>query len=151
VGVLSDIFVARLEEVQLAEGGPTVSKKFPAEDVKGLDQVKLATLGEALTTGGTMSDEGGEAYDALVSEMSEPVYQFSDEEWVFPIPERLKAALARLSDDEMDRLAPAWAGTEEFRLDQMDQTTAMDYLTVLRQVAQRAESDKLPLFLWMSL
>lgn len=149
--MLSDIFVARLDEVHLAEGGPTVSKRFPAEDVKGLDQVKLATLGEALMTGGTMSGDGGEEYDALMSEMSEPVYEFSDEEWVFPIPDRLMAALARLSDDEMERLAPAWADTEEFRLDYMDETTATDFLTVLRQFAQRAESDKLPLFLWMSL
>jgi hypothetical protein len=69
---------------------------------------------------------------------------------VFPIPARLQTALAELSDEQMTQVAPGWADTEEFRLDYMDEDDALDWLRVLRQIAQRAESTGQSLFVWMS-
>jgi hypothetical protein len=146
VGVESEIFVARGEDIPLAEGGPISTGRLPAEDVKGLDFVKIGTLGSALLTGATSGDE----YDALTSDMGNALHNFSDDELVFPIPARLQTALAELSDEQMTQVAPAWAATEEFHLDYKDEGDALEWLSVLRQLAQRAEATGKSLFVWMS-
>ena len=112
----------------------------------GLDFVKIGTLGSALLTGATSGDE----YDALTSEMGNALHSFSDDELVFPIPARLQTALAELSDDQMTHVAPDWAATEEFQLDLKDEGDAREWLSVLRQFAQRAETTNQSLFVWMS-
>ena len=146
MGVESEIFIARGDQVHLAEGGPLSTGKLAAEDVKELDFVKIGTLGSVLLTGAT----SGAEYDALTEEMGNGLHNFSDDELVFPVPERLQKALAELSDDQMNHVAPDWASTEEFRLDYKDEDDALDWLGVLRELAQEAESTGNSLFVWMS-
>ncbi len=154
MGVLSDVFVADPEEVVLAEGGPTVRDRLQAVDVKGLEQVKLGALGQLLLEGKLDTEDPGSygpTYDALVDEMSEPSHEFSDEEWVYPIPERLAVALAELPDERIPLLVEAWGATEEFALDDFDGDDVRDYVVELRKIARLARDAGKRLYLWMSL
>jgi hypothetical protein len=146
VGVESEIFIARADQMHLAEGGPLSTGKLRAEDVKKLDFVKIGTLGSTLLADAT----SGSDYEALTDEMGNGLHNFSDEELVFPVPERLQTALAGLSDERMKDVAPDWAATEEFRLDYKTEDDALEWLGVLRKLAQEAESTGRSLFVWMS-
>jgi hypothetical protein len=155
MGVLSDLFVAEPDEVPLvADAGPTTDGRFPATDVKGLDQIKLGALGQLVLDGAfEAGDEGsyGKTYDALVDEMSEPVHELGEEgPWVYPIPERFRSALADLADEDLPELAKAWSEAEEFEADNLGTEDALDYLRELKAIAGKAREPK-QLFLWMSL
>ena len=154
MGVLSDVFVASADEVTLAEGGPTVDRRLPAVDVKGLEQVKLGALGQLLLERKLDTEDPGSygsTYDALVDEMSEPVHEFSDEEWVYPIPNRLAAALADIPDERFAHLVETWGATEEFALDGFEENDVRDYVIELRRMARLARASGKRLYLWMSL
>jgi hypothetical protein len=155
MGVLSDLFVAERDKVAIDfAGGPTTDGRFPATDVKGLEQVKLGALGQLIFDAAFESaDEGsyGKTYDALVHEMSEPVHEHGDEgPWVYPIPERFRRALADLAEADLPELAKRWSETEEFELDGLSAEDALDYLRELKTMAAQAIAPK-HLFLWMSL
>jgi hypothetical protein len=154
MGVLSDLFVAERPDVAIEEGGPTTDGRFPSTDVKGLDQVKLGALAQLVFEGALESgDEGlyGKTYLNLMREMSEPLHEDSEDgPWVFPIPERFRAALAGLGDDEMPALASNWSEIEEFQADHLTEEDALEYLRELKRLAQAAIAPN-RLFLWMSL
>jgi hypothetical protein len=154
VGVLTDAFVAAPDEVSLARGGPSVVGQLPAADLKGLDQVKLASLGQLILQGELENDgEGsyGAIYDEFMDAMLTPLHEFSDEEWVYPVPEQLTSTLADLADEDTAPLAAKWGETEEFELDSIGVEDATTYLRELKRLASAAKDSEKRLFLWMSL
>ena len=99
------------------------------------------------------SDEGsyGVSYDALVDEMETGMHEFSDEEWAFPVPERLTAALSDLPEESLRNVAADWSQTEEFEMDSLGAEVALDYLVELKTKAGLARQSGKQLYLWMSL
>jgi hypothetical protein len=150
MGVLTMAFVADPAELPLFAGGPEPHN----DELKQLDPLQLAALGQLLMAGSLdRSDPGsyGPTYDALLGEMHDRMHSYSDEEWAFPVPERLTAALSEIRDDRVPELADTWGRTEEFELDQKGPERGSEYLQELRTHAQLATDSGKQLFLWMSL
>jgi hypothetical protein len=150
MGVLTVAFVADLTDVPQFEGGPEPHN----DELKQLDPLQLAALGQLLFDGSIDErDPGsyGPTYDALLGEMHDRMHSYSDEEWAFPVPERLTLALAEVQDDRVPELAETWGRTEEFELDQKGPERGREYLHELRANARVATESGKQLFLWMSL
>jgi hypothetical protein len=149
MGVLTVAFVAAPEEVPRFQGGPEPHN----DELRQLDIVQLAALGQLLLAGSLQESEGsyGPTYDALNREMGERMHSYSDEEWAFPVPEQLTTALADVKDDRVPELAEAWSRIEEFELDQKGSERGTEYLQELRAKAIVARDSGMQLFLWMSL
>jgi hypothetical protein len=149
MGVLTQAFVAAPEEVPRFQGGP----EPPNDELKQLDPLQLAALGQLLLAGSLQESEGsyGPTYDALNREMAERMHSYSDGEWAFPVPEQLTTALAEVKDDQVPSLAEAWARIEEFELDEKGAERGTEYLHELRVHALVARDSGKQLFLWMSL
>src|SRR5262245_45096499 len=150
MGVLTAAFVADPAELPQFEGGPEPH----TDELKQLDPLQLAALGQLLMAGSfDESDPGsyGPTYDALLGEMHDRMYSYTDEEWAFPVPERLSVALAEVEDDRVPQLADTWGRTEEFEADQKGPERGREYLHELRTHARLATDSGKQLFLWMSL
>jgi hypothetical protein len=145
---LTDVFAALPEQVRTSEGGPAATGSLPAVDAKGLDQVKLGTLGELLLEGEVSY---GPTYDRLTIAMFEPAHEFSEEEWVFRIPDRLAERLAGLSDDELSDVLEKWEQTDELQIDGWNTETTAGLLRELRTLARKAQAQDLRLWVWTSL
>ena len=149
MGVLTVAFVARADEVSQFEGGPEPHH----DELKGLDPLQLAALGQLLLAGSMQSSEGsyGPTYDGLLHKMHDRMHTYSEEEWAFPVPEQLTTVLAEVQDDQVPELAEAWSRIEEFELDQKGAEEGIEYLRELRANAMIARDSGRQLFLWMSL
>ena len=149
MGVLTVAFVAAQDEVPQFQGGPEPHN----DELKQLDTLQLAALGQLLLAGSLQESESsyGPMYDALNREMAERMHSYSDEEWAFPVPEQLTTALAEVKDDQVPELADAWSRIEEFELDQKGAERGTEYLRELRVKAIVARDSGKQLFLWMSL
>jgi hypothetical protein len=149
MGVLTVAFVAAPEEVPQFQGGPEPHN----DELRQLDIVQLAALGQLLLAGSLQESRSshGPTYDALNREMGERMHSYSDEEWAFPVPEQLTAALAEVRDDQVPVLAEDWSRIEEFELDQKGAERGTEYLHELRTNAIVARDSGKQLFLWMSL
>jgi hypothetical protein len=83
--------------------------------------------------------------------MESGMHEFSDEEWAFPVPERLTDALSDLPDESLRRVAADWSKTEEFEMDSAGRDVALRYLVELEDKASLARHSGKQLYLWMSL
>ena len=149
MGVLTQAFVAAPDEVPQFQGGP----EPPNDELKQMDPLQLAALGQLLLAGSLQESEGsyGPTYDALLGEMHDRMHSYSDGEWALPVPEQLTTALADVKDDQVPALAEAWARIEEFELEGKGPERGADYLQELRANALVARDSGKQLFLWMSL
>jgi hypothetical protein len=151
MGVLTEAFVADPGEVSQFEEGPEPHN----DELKQLDLVQLAALGQLLLDGSFDSrDPGsyGPTHDALMDEMAARMHSWDERgPWAIPVPERLTVALAEVQDDRVPELADVWGRTEEFELDQKGPERGVEYLHELRANARVATESGKQLFLWMSL
>lgn len=107
MSVLTDAFIAfeaDLSSLHPGDGGP--SALFPTLSGKEIDPLKLATL-EAIVN--------GQAPYTYVDSIGDPLYDWG-EQWVYPFPQPLVAALAQLQPGDAFRIAAEWAETDEWRL-----------------------------------
>jgi len=107
MGVLTDFVVADLNEAQKVGESGAPYKEYNGIDAKGIDQVKMGTLYAILS---------GTEYDPefLTSEESFLYTGSEDGPWVQHVPNTLTSLLAKLSADDIPRIAEAWGKTEEF-------------------------------------
>ncbi|MCO6436744.1 MAG: hypothetical protein J5J06_06630 [Phycisphaerae bacterium] len=148
MAVLSDIIIARPDEagsINAAEGKHL--QRWPSLESKGIDTVKLGTLSKILM------DRPVNDVDAVASFMLDAILDEASEDgpWVFQVPDELVAAVAALDSPTIDRVAQAWAATEEFQLSRWSERDVREYMRDLVTISARARAEGKTLLLWMSL
>jgi hypothetical protein len=147
MGVLSDLVVADVSEAQAVADSVEPAREWEGFTFKGLDHVKLCTLLSLVQTGSPQREF--ERYLDLIDPVSAPA---NDGPIVFAVREaevRQLATIAAMEQDEFQRLARAWAETDELR-----DWSESEVSDLLRSVADLAESASLQgkcLLLWISL
>lgn len=138
---LSDLFIATPEEVNDLSSEEIPSQMFEAIDIKGIEMVKLAKLAEIV-----LEIEFAEALQHLsfVRNSSE------DGPWIINVPNSLRDALASL-DDRISVVASKWAETEEFQLDNWDESQVASVLEDMCELATKAVAENKRLYNWVSL
>jgi hypothetical protein len=115
------------------------SEEWTAMELSGVDTAKIVTL-HCVLTGEPFGD---------VMQAYEPVYVGPDEDTlVLRIPAAVVERLARLEEDGLEQVATELAATVEFEQD-WDADAVQDLVNDLAELAQRAESDVLAMFVWM--
>ncbi len=146
MGVLTDFVVAPRSAAQEVGQAACPCEEFDGLDAKGIDPVKLATLGAILT---------GTAFDPGFMSGESCLYGCGSEEgpWVFEVPPSLVARLAALQGDELVRAGEVWAATEEFspRYDYWPAEAVHQVLNALVHLSRRAVGSNASLLMWMSL
>lgn len=142
MGVMSDLVVAPAGEAERVAQAQVPSQTFDGIDIEGVDSVKFNTLHSILT---------GRSFEELLP-LYDPVVTVSDDgPWVFQIPPDLVTQLAALDDAGMAGVARRWAATEEFVLDNWDESDVTSALSAISSLSKRAIDSGQALFLWMSL
>jgi hypothetical protein len=137
MGVLSDLVVAPRSDAE-SICADSLSGKWPREDVKGLDEVKLGTLYALLTRS--------------KADLDMQLLAGGDEgPWVTEIGAPLVAALVKVTAATRKSVAAQWLKTEELVLDQWDLERAESVIDTLVELAKQAHAEKVALLLWMSL
>jgi hypothetical protein len=101
---------------------------------KRVSTIELCKLGEFLGIG---------SYENLSAEFNLVGEPLDDGPWPETIHQGLIAKLATISDDEIARVTPAWAGIEEFR----GETTAEDLVAYLKGLREFLAANSGPFFL----
>jgi hypothetical protein len=109
----------------------------PSVDAKGVDPVKLDSLGKLV---GVKKKTSGQ-----------PLDPGSETHWVIPISAPLVAALAKLDATKRKTIAKSWAATPEWQSDGGTPTTLDKLLAATVKLAVSAVDDDKTMFLWISL
>ena len=142
MGVLSDLIVAPVGDVERVAHAEVPSQVFDGIDLKGIDTVRFGTLHSLLI---------GQTFEDLLP-LYDPVVTVSDEgPWVFQIPQDLVSLLAEVDDIRKSEVARQWAKTEEFALDRWTEREVASALDSISTLAKRVIEPDQALFLWMSL
>lgn len=141
MGVLSDLVVAPDHAAAKVLHASNPASEFGGIDIKGVDSTKFGTL-HAIMSGRSLED---------VLPLYDPISEDEEGPWLFRIPRDLVAQLATLSGREQERVADAWAQTEEFSLDGWERTDVASTLEEICELARKAVDSRETLFLWMCL
>jgi hypothetical protein len=142
MGLLTDILIAPETD------GTTIFQQYPqrrdwpALELKGLDNMKLASLLRALGEDAEASELEGERYLAAST---------TDGPWVFLLPNPLCARLAQVDQSETADIAARWVKDEELVFDEWSAEDVAPLIDMLRSHAAKAAESHKRLFLWMSL
>lgn len=139
MGILTNIVAA--EEDEFAAIGESLHPidEWSGIERRGIDTAKIATL-HCLLTG----DEFGQALS-----LYEPVYASMEDALVLRLADEVTEKLAAYDEDALMRVAEELSATEEFELEQWDAGEVQDFVMALAELAQIAESQGQPLFVWM--
>ena len=143
MGVLSDLIVADRSEAQaIIDAHGTHDRTWPVLESKGINEVKLESLWSALPGG---------SRDPAFMDATSCVYRAKGGPWVMVVPPPMVLALSNVADNELDRLAAAWADTDEGREEGWSADGARDFLVELVAIARRAREAQKDLLLWTCL
>jgi hypothetical protein len=140
MGLLTDFYVAPRTQARAILDDPEKGG-FPCEQLKGIDPVKLESLGACLAKqlGRTASKD-----EALLLSDEDA------EDSVFLVPPDIVALLADIGDGSAAAGA-AWAQTEELKLDRWTAQLAADTIARLGKLATQARAHSVDLLLRISL
>jgi hypothetical protein len=114
---------------------------LPHVQLKNIDQVKIATLNNILT-----STPVRDALDAFLKPVL--VHPKNEDIGLNKLPKQLTAALRSLSDDAAEITAKKWQQTEEMQSDQFTSNDCKDVLRSLRGLAQSCKASQRMYLLW---
>lgn len=135
--MLSDFFIANLDEVLSLNSGDDV-EKFPILYAKRIDTIKLETLDKLLT--GESIDYG----ERLIKD-------FNDYEvLIFSIRKEFTKALIETDSDQLKIVAENWSKTEEWILDKEQINDLNAFLNELKKLAIQSKNENKDLFVIMS-
>ncbi len=142
MALLTDLLVASPIDANDIFSRYPQSKEWPALELKGMDNIKLAALLRALD----------EDQDALALEGEECIAaSASGGPWVFVLPDTFVVRLATHRSDETNSIASSWAEDEELAFDGWTAEDVAPAVNLLRSHAQLAMESNKSLILWMSL
>jgi hypothetical protein len=150
VGLLSDFFVARPDEVvSVLEMGPEGT--FPTVEAQNVETVKIATL-SAIATGRDGEIETG-GFERLLDEIDEVAALDEDGPWVYRVPPPLSAALGAADETRLREIAREWGATEEWAIDGLTEEHFEDLELIVVDLGRlaRTATPETPLFLWLCL
>ena len=138
---LTDLVIASKQEAQDIADSNYPLEKWTGIDTRGIDIVPYSVLYCLLTK----KDWQPEILDEfpLISE------ETAEGPRVASFPEKLKAILASLTDNELNEISLAWAETDE--LSGIESGAIKDLLDEIRTLAKKADSSNKDILLWMSL
>ena len=140
--MFTDILVASRNEASTILDQYPQRKDWPVLELKGLDNIKLAALLDAL----------GAPTEAAALEGEECVLaSLQDGPWVFLLPAVLRDTLAALPDSRFRSVAERWATHEELVLDQWSADGVEPGIGVLKTHSKMAIESGKDILLWMSL
>ena len=140
--MLTDILIASKNEASTILEQYPQQKDWPSLELKGLDNIKLAALLEAL--GAAAEAPALEGEDCLVA-------SHKDGPWVFVLPAALRDLLANLPDGEFRAVAERWAAHEELAFDEWSADDVEPGIGMLKEQAKKGVASGKDLLLWMSL
>jgi hypothetical protein len=146
MGVLTDFVVASPAEAKRVGDSANPLKQFAGVDAKGIDQVTMGTLYAILLgtpdTPEFMIDEASLLYTAS-----------NDGPWVQRVPQDMVDRLAKLSDDDIPKVAEEWVKTEEFdpMYSSWTPTTLVWFLRALVVLSRKAVAEDKAMLMWTSL
>jgi hypothetical protein len=137
MSLLTDLFVADSEEIQLLDSDLSLNK-FDVFQSSRVDPIKISTLDEILT---------GQTLD-----IAEPVAATGGfERFIFSIRPELRAALAESSAVQLKNVADSWAQTEEWILDGGTAEDLTQWLENASRLANEAQVQGKELYVCISL
>ena len=141
--MLTDIFIAAPSDAEAICSATAPNQNWACLQLKGLDNIKLASLLS------TLGDDENAA--ALEGETLLIFTASSDGPWIFALPEKLKDLLANLHASEVSSVASRWASHEELKSDGWSKEDVETLLGMLIDFSQSAIEANKPLLLWMCL
>lgn len=103
MSVITDFFIAHPDDIWVLSDNLNC-EQFPYVQANRIDYIKIATLDEIL------SQESADVPD--------PIRQTDDDDiFIVPIRQAVADKLAELHDEEVTKVAAAWAATEEWQMD----------------------------------
>ena len=143
MGVLTDLVVADISEIDAVRQSLCPIKTWVGVDAKGMDVAKVGTLWSILS---------GESHDGVVDQLAQG-YDNSAGPWVSVVPERLVDNLAGVPESRFEEIALAWAQTEEFQFDGTEGAlvNAREYLRGFCDVAKQAKAGGKSVLMWVCL
>ena len=156
MAVETEIFAcARGDVDRVLPAGPNAVEGLLSFISSPLDPVQLASLGQLLIEGSLLQDDRGsygETYDELIAEMIHSASgQGEQGPWIFPVPERLTAALATLPPEQIGNVGKRWREAPEVGGEWGPGSGATDLLRALAGLARAGSRAGKPLFLWARL
>jgi hypothetical protein len=121
-----------------------LNHSLPAQDVAELSSVDTLKLSTLWTILAQSDDDPVELMDRFTE------IRYSDEDsWTNEIPQELVDRLATATDSDLQSAAKHWIETDEML--GWDVAEAVDLLAEIRRMALRAQDERCPLFLYLSL
>lgn len=133
------IVAADEDEVEALAEADAPLEQWSGVDGDGLDTMKIVTLHCLLT---------GDSLQAALDRY-EPVFVADDETMILRLGDDLIERLAGLEEDQLETIAYEAANSDEFERAQWVAEDILERLAELCDLAQLAESQGQPLFVWM--
>ena len=135
--MLTDFFIANRAEIKKIDVISDLDN-FSNIKAKRVDPVKISTLEMILI---------GEAEDFI-----EPVKEFdSGDAWIIPIGQKLVEKLANLSSEDLSKSASDWSKTEEWKLDNGNETELTEFLKQFKQLAFLSQNEQKEMFVFVAI
>jgi hypothetical protein len=143
LGVLTDLVVVNLSQVQAIAESSSPANDLQGIDIRGIDPVKLCELKTVLMA---RPDDG-----SWIREFEFVAGNKEEGPWVMRFPSDLAAAIAGIPGDKVESTAAAWIGTGAFELDNWNEMDVIEVLWAMRTLFTAKLGSSVAPFLWMSL
>jgi hypothetical protein len=138
MGVLTDIYIANVDEAEALGTSENTFEDFVGIDIKGFDTTLLEALYEIIT--------GKKGKIEMIFEATE------EGPWVFETPKDFVPIMAKLAKPELETVsAKLLKQNESLQLDGYDSEGVKNVLQEITGIAQKAQSKNKGLLVWMSL
>lgn len=142
MGVLTDFVVANESEATEVAKAHGDSPRWKRWDCKGIDNILLAGLYEALTD---------RPADETMDEVEQIAEGGDDGPWVYLVPRQWIEAIAGIDDDHMVAASRAWALFDEWAERGEPEPDLSEYVKSLREASRTARDSDQALLMWMCL
>ncbi len=144
VGLLSDFFIATQAEVDALDIARSPAGSLPTLQARSIEVVKLTQL-QCIVDGSQFSDH--------LKELGSMIVRSADDDgpWVILVPDVVTRTLAQSEASELQRIAIAWASTDEWQRDRAKPKDIVSLIQGLGTLAKRAKVDNREMYLWACL
>jgi hypothetical protein len=156
MGIETEMFAGTRDDLAgVLPAGPSAIDGLPSFISSPLDPVQLASLGQLLIEGALLQDDRGSygpTYDELIAEMVRSgAEQGEAGPWIFPVPDRLTAALATVPPEQVGNMGKRWREAREVDSEWGSGSGPADLLRALADLARAASRTGKGLYLWARL
>ena len=142
--VLSDFFVAPLDEVLGFDAKRSPESLFPSIRAKGVEIVKLVQL-QCIVEGSTFDDHLADLDSLFLRTEAE------SGPWVLTVPKTLQQSLATASEAELENIGQRWAATDEWIRDSGNPHEVAQLVREVAGLARKMKELVGDMYLWVSL